>query len=179
MTEDRSEFLASLRREYEEGRISADAYIAAGGDPDAVRAKAEADAQAQALADEMAAAKKAEADRSYKRGCMAIGIAAVVLIGGCVAFWPDNKPTPESAASTVKYVCEKSVKGQLKDPDSASFTWASMDSDSDPDASYFIYEGAGTVRAKNSFGGMVVQPFTCSGTYNVGPDTATANAVLS
>ena len=172
MTEDGNR-LDGLRREFEAGRIDANSYIAAGGDPDVVRDQSERQ--------ERAAAEKKTADgKSSTR--MAIGCLGVValLLGGCWALTQmgDSKTTPEAERYGVTSTCEKAVRQQLKDPDSAKFEWEGV-APTASTSSVFNYEGSGIVRATNSLGGTAVHQFTCTGTYTVATGKAEAHAKLS
>lgn len=174
MTDDRPGKADALLREYKAGRIDANAYVAAGGDPDEVRSHAEEMGR-------VAAARKAEADR--KGGRIAIGclLIPVVLIGGCWAVTSlggsSKAATPEAERYGVTSVCEKAVRQQLKDPDSAKFDWSGVAPTSST-SSVFHYEGSGVVRATNSFGGTAVHQFSCIGTYTVSTSLAEATATL-
>lgn len=166
--------LDGLRREYEAGRIDANTYIAAGGDPDVVQAL---DERNRALA----AAKKAADEKSSKRftiGCLGV---IALLIGGCWAASQAGKgggTTPQAERYGVTSTCEKAVRQQLKDPDSAKFDWDGVSPTSSTDA-VFSYSGSGTVRATNSFGGIAVHSFTCTGSYTVSTGRAEARATIS
>ena len=155
------------------GRIDANAYISAGGDPDVVR-----NWEAAKAADK--AAKDAAASKSSNRFVLGCLLIPVVLIGGCWAASALNQAkgtTPEAERSGVTRVCEKAVKQQLKDPDSAKFEWAGVSPTRSNDA-VFSYAGTGVVRAKNSFGGTATHTFTCTGTYTVSTSEARATAIL-
>lgn len=163
-----------LRREYEAGRISADSYIAAGGDPDVVR-------DVEAERETAKSAEKAANERAGNRiviGCVAI---PVLLLGGCWAISSlggTKATTPEKEKYGVTRVCEKAVKQQLKAPDSAQFDWDGVRPTTSTDG-LFRYEGSGVVRAENSFGGTAVHTFDCTGTYTVSTGLAEARAVIS
>ena len=162
-----------LRRKYEAGRINADTYIAAGGDPDVVR---DTETRRAAAAD----AKKAADQKAGTR--IAIGLAAipVVLIGGCWAVTSMNSSkgtTPEAERHGVARVCEKAVRQQLNDPDSAKFDCDGVTPTTSTEQ-VFSYEGVGVVRADNAFGGTVSHTFTCAGTYTVATGEARAHATL-
>lgn len=163
-----------LRREYEAGRIDANAYISAGGDPDVVR-----DHEAAQAAEKVA--KEAEASRAGNKAVLGCLLIPVLLIGGCVALGSlggDKKPTPEGERYGVTSVCEKAVRQQLKDPDSAKFDWSGVSPTTSTER-LFSYEGTGVVRAQNSLGGVATHTFTCAGTYSVASGEARATATLS
>lgn len=165
----------ALTREYIAGRISADTYVSAGGDPDVVR-----DTESR-RADEVAA-RKAAVDKSSNRmmlGCLAIPI---LLIGGCVALTSMGGGSREDTASDLSYsarsTCEKAIEQQLKDPSSAEYSDVDI-AVTDGAAPDFAYEVTGTVRAENSFGGMAVHSFVCNATYTGADEMMRARATLS
>lgn len=174
MTNQQGSRLEGLRREYEAGRIDANTYIQAGGDPDVVQEQTRREARA-------AAEKKAADGKSGTR--IAIGCLGVIalLLGGCWALTQAGRgggTSPEAERHGVTRVCEKAVKQQLKDPGSATFDWSGV-TPSGGDARVFRYDGSGTVRATNSFGGTAAHNFTCTGTYTVSTGEAKATAKLS
>lgn len=168
-----------LRREYKAGRISADSYIAAGGDPDVVRDTEAARARG-------AAVKKAADDKSATRwalGCIAI---PVLLVGGCLALGSlgadgGDSGRAETAAENkwgAERICKQSVEKQLKDPDSAKYSeLTTVVTDSSPPV--FGYVVTGTVRATNSFGGVAAHTFSCDATYDSDTGVAEGTARLS
>lgn len=172
VTED--ERLNAIRREYEAGRIDASAYITAGGDPDIVQ-----ETEAARAADK--AAKDEDAHKSASKMVLGCLLVPVVLLGGCwslSALGGSKGATPESERHGVTATCEKAVRQQLKDPDSAKFDWEGVTPTTSTDA-LFRYEGSGVVRAANSFGGTASHEFACIGTYTVSTGEARATAVLS
>lgn len=78
----------------------------------------------------------------------------------------------------VKRVCEKSVKQQLKDPDSAQFREETARPDTPLGLKWLV---TGEVNARNSFGGMVgFTAFTCVATYDADSgDTQGEASILS
>lgn len=165
-----------LRREYEAGRISADSYIAAGGDPDVVQ---DVEGRRSEQADSAEAAKKADADRFGRRlqlGCLGV---AVLVVGGCVALnLAGGDETAEDNRWAAENICKQSVEQQLKAPDSAQFDDLST-TVTDAEGPTFGYTVIGSVRAENSFGGTATHTFICDATYNADADAANGRARLS
>lgn len=89
------------------------------------------------------------------KGCLGIVLLFVVLVTMGMCSGSDDGPR-KGGATLAEIVCERSVKSQLKDPDSAKFSNVTTRS-TGPDK----YETKGTVRARNSFGGMAVSTYTC------------------
>lgn len=99
------------------------------------------------------------------KGCLGVVVGMIVLVFAVTCSGSSDGPS-KGGASLAELVCERSVKSQLKDPDSAKFSDVSTRS-----TGVDTYETTGTVRARNSFGGMAVNTYTClsdesSGTMN-------------
>lgn len=104
-------------------------------------------------------------DRSSSKMALAVGVVIVAVVGGCVALG-GGKESASGQASDARTVCRKAVEQQLKDPRSAEFSdeTTSIVSDTEPRFEYLV---KGTVRSRNSFGGMAVMVYTCDATYTV------------
>lgn len=169
----------ALSREYLAGRITADAYVAAGGDPDVVR-----DTETRRASE--AADKRIADERATTRtmlGCLAI---PVVLVGGCFAAGAlagsgggsSRADTAQDLSFSARSTCETAVEQQLKDPGSAEYSDVAV-TVTDAGGPDFGYEVIGTVRAGNSFGGMAVHSFDCTATYTGSDETMRARARIS
>lgn len=167
----------ALRREYLAGRITADTYVAAGGDPDLVR-----DTETRRATE--AAAKQAADEKSTTRsmlGCLAI---PVVLVGGCFAAGAlagggsERADTAKDLSYSARSTCETAVEQQLKDPSSAEYSEVDIEI-TDAGGPDFAYSVTGTVRAENSFGGMAVHSFECTATYTGSDEMMRARAQIS
>lgn len=113
-------------------------------------------------------------------------VVALVLTVGVVAPAACSSAPPETPAESSARVdqqirdagtstCEKSVKQQLKDPDSADFRNEKV-TYSEYESKYTI---VGEVNANNSFGGKVgYQVFGCDVTYDKATDNVHAEAHL-
>jgi len=167
----------ALRRKYLAGRITADTYVGAGGDPDVVR-------DTETRRAEEAAAAKAAVDRSTTRLMLGILAVPVVLVGGCFAVGAlaggggDRADTAQDLSYSARSTCETAVEQQLKDPGSAEYSDVDI-AVTDGAAPDFAYEVTGTVRAENSFGGMAVHSFVCNATYTGADEMMRARATLS
>lgn len=86
---------------------------------------------------------------------------------------------PEANGDVAVTLCKETITGQLKDPESARFgTVTAGDEQRHVDGSR-VWEVAGTVNAKNSYGGYVgSKPFTCTATVVSGSDSMTATAEI-
>jgi len=167
----------ALRREYLAGRITADTYVAAGGEPDVVR-----DTETRRTAE--AAAAKAAVDRSTTRLMLGLLAIPVVLVGGCFAAGAlagggsDRADTAQDLSYSARSTCETAVEQQLKDPSSAEYSEVDIQV-TDASGPDFAYSVTGTVRAENSFGGMAVHSFVCTATYTGSDEMMRARAQIS
>lgn len=89
------------------------------------------------------------------KGCLGAVIGMIVLVFVVTCSGSSDGPS-SGGASLAEVVCERSVKSQLKDPDSAKFSDTATRS-----TGVDKYETTGIVRARNSFGGMAVNAYTC------------------
>jgi hypothetical protein len=106
----------------------------------------------------------------------------VLFVGGVVTFFGveifgGSKPDMSAhAEQDVINTCQDSVRGMLKDPDSARFDgWTAWRSGLSGDA--LRYSASGMVNAKNGFGGYSGnEPYSCDATVTSGTVNATARA---
>lgn len=120
-----------------------------------------------------------QAGKRWALGCLGI---PALLIGGCTVLgWAGvigGDETAEQARWSAENICEKSVRQQMKDPDSAQFSGVTVEVVGDQPPVY-TYQVTGTVRGTNSFGGTAVHTFSCSASYNVDSGEATGRVSLS
>lgn len=122
---------------------------------------------------------------------LATAITAACALAGCGS--DDATDTAESttaATSTtlnstdkrlrekrVKSVCQKSVKQQLRDPDSAEFQNETVVMVDDEGTTWVV---TGQVNADNAFGGKVgYTPYRCNATYNPDDDSTRGEATIA
>jgi len=125
-------------------------------------------------------AEKKEKPGPIKSALMLAGIAFNVWIIWMGLSWIfGGEPTPiapnsDKAKNSARFECRLAIEVALKDPDSAEWInyrqWpASYD---DP-----LMSVAATVRAKNGFGGYVVEEFLCEMVTTDGKDFSSVNVV--
>ncbi|WP_139184185.1 hypothetical protein [Tsukamurella pulmonis] len=110
-----------------------------------------------------------------------IGIGAVATLAVAATIGvivSDDSPPPRANKETAISLCKESISGQLKDPESARFGDVTSGSER-RDGGTRVWDVAGTVNAKNSFGGYVgTKPFTCTATLDEASGTMSATGAL-
>jgi hypothetical protein len=107
---------------------------------------------------------------------MATSVWVCVLFGSLIVVQSHDSPDDPSAHAEQDVIrtCQDSVRGTLKDPDSARFDgWSAWRSGLSGDA--LRYSASGMVNAKNGFGGYSGnEPYSCDATVTSGTVNATA-----
>lgn len=110
---------------------------------------------------------------------LTIGTAAVVVvILGMLGWNALNGPTLENQEKHVIPACQDSLKKRLRDPDSAQFSAELVTHRNETAEGKLEYRATGIVRARNGFGGMVANAYTCTASYNTFYEEVTAYASL-
>lgn len=148
-------------------------------DADYEAMKAELLAKSEPAAEGATAASDERGVPAKKKGSpITVAVLSLAILGGLFALTqckPEDKPaTGAEIEQLVKDVCRDSARKQLKDPKSAEFSDETL-TKTGPS----LYEASGTIRSRNSFGGMAVVQYDCKATWAESSQTATARTKLT
>lgn len=87
-------------------------------------------------------------------------------------------PTEGMKREAVLEACKEDALSKLRDPDSATFDLGGEPELMENKAGEPVYLYAGTVRARNGFGGMDSNHVTCFGLWDDSSEVATGNAAV-
>ncbi len=113
---------------------------------------------------------------SGKRWPWIVGaVVGVTILASVISSGGDDKADAGSGRSSdAKYVCEKSVKDQLKAPATAKFTGATATLGAGD-----RWTVTGSVDSQNSFGALVRTAYTCSAIHGTGENWRTKSILLN
>ncbi|MEC4616190.1 hypothetical protein [Tsukamurella tyrosinosolvens] len=107
-----------------------------------------------------------------------IGVVAALVLAATVGVLVTGDTSPKSAGDSAVELCKEAITDKLKDPSSAQFGAVTAGDEKQEDGAR-VWEVAGTVNAKNSYGGYVgSKPFICTATVLAGSDSMTATASI-
>lgn len=107
-------------------------------------------------------------------GLVAVSAVSVFLLNSCSA---ERNVSEHGEQTQVLDVCHEAAEKQLKDPSSAEYSaeTATLISSTDIGGEW---KAEGTIRSRNSFGGMAVSSYTCDATYTKSGEEYRASAVV-
>lgn len=108
---------------------------------------------------------------------IAVGAVAALVVAATIGVIVSGNSGPEANGDVAVTLCKETIIDQLKDPESARFGTVTAGAEQLQDDGSRVWEVAGTVNAKNSYGGYVgSKPFTCTAKVASGSDSMTATA---